>query len=185
NEQIRKSARPNFKALGKRLGPLMKAANAAIRGLGPEAIARYEAEGRLALPLDGEAVALGPGDLEITSEGIEGWLVRQEGGVTVALDTAISEGLRREGLAREFINRVQNLRKSAGFDVDDRIVVTFQAPDEVAEALAAHAEAIQNETLALALDRAAEGGPPGESVQATDLAGTPVTLGVRRAGGAA
>ncbi|MDX1418749.1 MAG: isoleucine--tRNA ligase [Rubricoccaceae bacterium] len=181
SELIHKSAKPNFKVLGKRLGPLMKAANAAIRDLDAEAITRYEADERLTLQLNGEAVELGPGDLEIASEGIEGWLVRQEGGVTVALDTALDDALRAEGLAREFINRVQTLRKSAAFDVADRIVVTFKAPDAVAAAVEAHASTIMTETLALTLERAAAGGPTGEAVQTVDLAGTPVTIGVRRA----
>jgi isoleucyl-tRNA synthetase len=180
SQLIHKSARPNFKALGRRLGPLMKAANEAIRALDTEAVARYETEGRLDLPLEDQTVVLGEGDLEIVSEGVEGWLVRAEGGVTVALDTTLTEALRQEGLAREFINRVQNIRKAAGFDVADRIVITFEAPGAVAVALAAHAEAVQNETLAVTLDRAEAGGATGEAVQTTDLAGTPVTIGVRR-----
>ncbi|MCH8031049.1 MAG: class I tRNA ligase family protein, partial [Bacteroidetes bacterium] len=177
---IHKSARPNFKALGKKLGPLMKAANAAIRDLDLEAIATYEQEESLTLELDGQSVTLESGDLEIVSEGIEGQLVRQEGGVTVALDTTITDELRAEGLAREFINRVQNLRKSADFDVSDRIVITFDAPDGEAEAVIAHAEAIQTETLATALHRAE---PEGETVQTVDLAGAPITIGVRRING--
>jgi isoleucyl-tRNA synthetase len=189
NQLIHKSARPNFKALGQRLGSLMKPANAAVRALDTEAITRYEAEGRLTLQLNGEAVDLGPGDLEVTSEGIAGWLVRQEaaGGVsvTVALDTTLTDALRAEGLAREFINRVQNVRKSAGFDVADRIVLTFAAPDAEAAAVEAHAATIQNETLAVALERVAAGDVAGEAVQTVDLAGTPVAIGVRRARGAA
>jgi isoleucyl-tRNA synthetase len=177
---IHKSAKPNFKKLGKKLGPLMKAANAAIRDLDLEAIARFEQAGSLTLELDGQSVTLESGDLEIVSEGIEGQLVRQEGGVTVALDTTITDELRAEGLAREFINRVQNIRKSADFDVSDRIVITFDAPDGEAEAVIAHAEAIQAETLATALNRAE---PEGETVQTVDLAGAPITIGVRRING--
>src|SRR5690606_24302557 len=182
---IHKSARPNFKALGQRLGPLMKPANAAIRALDTDAISRYEQEGGLTLQLSGEAVALGPGHLELTSEGVEGWLGRREGGVTVALDTALPAALRAEGLAREFINRGQDLRKTAGVDVADRNVITFEAPDAEAAAIEEHAETIKNETLARALDRAPAGGAVGEAVQTVDLAGVPVAIGVRRAGGAA
>ncbi|MCH7638566.1 MAG: isoleucine--tRNA ligase [Bacteroidetes bacterium] len=177
---IHKSAKPNFKALGKKLGPLMKAANAVIRDLDLEAIATYEQEESLTLELDGQSVTLESGDLEIVSEGIEGQLVRQEGGVTVALDTTITDELRAEGLAREFINRVQNLRKSADFDVSDRIVITFDAPDGEAEAVIAHAETIRTETLATALNRAE---PEGDTVQTVDLAGAPITIGVRRING--
>ncbi|NNF58214.1 MAG: isoleucine--tRNA ligase [Rhodothermaceae bacterium] len=179
---IHKSAKPNFKALGKRLGPLMKAANAAVRALDTDAITRYEDEGRLTLALDGEPVVFETGDLEITSEGIEGQLVRQEGGVTVALDTTLTAVLRAEGLAREFINRVQNLRKAADFDVADRIVITFAAPDDEAAAVVAHADTIRSETLALALNRVLNGtAPSGDLVETVDLVGTPVTIGVRRA----
>ncbi len=177
---IHKSAKPNFKALGKKLGPLMKAANAAIRDLSLDAITAYETDGSLTVDLDGQSVVLEAGDLDIISEGIEGQLVKQEGGVTVALDTTITDELRAEGLAREFINRVQNLRKNADFDVSDRIVITFAAPDEEAEAVIAHAEAIQTETLATELLRAE---PEGESVQTVDVAGTPITIGVRRING--
>ena len=145
-----------------------------------EDITSYEREGALTIDLDGQSVALESGDLEIVSEGIEGQLVKQEGGVTVALDTTITDDLRAEGLAREFINRVQNLRKSADFDVSDRIVITFSAPDGEAEAVIAHSETIQSETLATTLDRAE---PEGETVQTVDVAGAPITIGVRRING--
>ncbi len=183
SDVIRKSAKPNFKALGKRLGPLMKAANAAVRALGTEAITRYETDGRITLDLDGTPTTFEAGDLEITSEGIEGQLVRQEGGVTVALDTTLTDALRAEGLAREFINRVQNLRKAADFDVADRIVLTFAAPDSAEAALLGHAEAIRTETLAVTLE--ATPAPAGETVQTVDLAGTPVVIALRRANGTA
>jgi isoleucyl-tRNA synthetase len=107
--------------------------------------------------------------------------VRAEGGVTVALDTTLTDALRAEGLAREFINRVQNLRKTAGFEVEDRIVVTFAAPEGVAAALDPHAATIRTETLALSLERVASDAVTGETVQTVDLAGTPVTIGVARA----
>ncbi|MDX1438741.1 MAG: class I tRNA ligase family protein, partial [Rubricoccaceae bacterium] len=175
---IHKSAKPNFKALGKKLGPLMKAANAAIRELDLDAITNYEQQGGLTLELNGQSVELEAGDLEIISEGIEGQLVKQEGGVTVALDTTISDDLRAEGLAREFINRVQNLRKSADFDVSDRIVITFAAPDAEADAVIHHADVIRTETLALELDRS--NSPEGEMVQTVDLGGAPVTIGLSR-----
>lgn len=183
---IARSAKPNFKALGRRLGKQMKAAGEAIRALGPEAIARYEAEGALELALpDGAAVTLGAGDLEITSEGVGGQPVRQETGggftVTVALETALDDALRAEGLAREVVNRVQNLRKSAGYHVADRITLAYAAGDEAAEALVAHAEYIRTETLALALERS--DAPPSGDAQATlTLGGAEIALAVRAAG---
>ncbi|MEM1041323.1 MAG: isoleucine--tRNA ligase [Bacteroidota bacterium] len=182
---VAKSARPNFKALGRRLGPLMKAANAAIRALGADAISRYETEGSLTLDLEGpsgtrEAVAFRPGDIDIASEGIEGHLVGQEGPVTVALDTTITDALRDEGVMREFVNRVQNLRKTAAFAVADRIFVTFRAPDALADAIRAHADTIRNETLAERLS--ASDVPSGDAVETFEIGGEPVEIGVRRVG---
>jgi isoleucyl-tRNA synthetase len=168
---VEKSAKPNFKALGRRLGPKMKAANAAIRALDTDAITAYEKEGELTLALDGEDVTFGPGDIEVTSEGIEGHLVGQVGSVTVALDTTLTEDLRKEGLAREFVNRVQNLRKAAGFEVSDRIIVTFGASPALGEAIRTHEAVIRSETLAEALDATAA--PEGDAVRAFEI-------GVRR-----
>ena len=180
---VTKSAKPNFKALGRKLGPLMKAANAAIRALSDDDIARFEAEGALALELDGQAVMLGDGDLEIVSEGVAGRPVQQEtvgdAVVTVSLDLELTDALRAEGVAREMVNRVQNLRKEAGFDVTDRIHLTYAAPDAVADAVAEHHDAIAGETLALTIERAEA--PSGDATADTDLAGEPVALAVRRA----
>ncbi len=190
-----RTARPNFRALGKRLGPRMKAAQAAIAALDADALDRYAAGEDLTLDLPteagqiaGEPFVLGAGDLEITTAGLGGQLVAQaevDGGpgagptrFTVALDPTITDALRAEGLAREFVNRVQNLRKTAGYDVADRIVLTFNAPDATAAALGVHAEAIRNETLALTFGRAAA--PAGDVVQAVELDGHDVTIGVRR-----
>ncbi len=175
---VAKSAKPNFKTLGRRLGPKMKAANAAVRALGTEAITRFEQEGTLTLELDGDPVTFGPEDLEVVSEGIEGHLVGQEGAVTVALDTAITETLRSEGLAREFVNRVQNLRKAAGFAVSDRIRVTFSASGAVADAVRTHADTIRNETLAETLRLAED--PSGEAVESFEIADEAVEIGIQR-----
>ena len=134
---VTKTAKPNFKALGRRLGKQMKAANAAIRDLTPEQVDAYERDGSVELPIDGGTVTLEAGDLDVVSEGVEGRPVRQESAsmpdgsvqtVTVALDTTLTDALRAEGVAREFVNRVQNLRKEAGFDVSDRIAIAFSAP---------------------------------------------------------
>lgn len=175
---VARTARPNFKALGRRLGPLMKAAKTAIEALTPEQIAAFETEGQVTLALDGQDVTFGPGDLELVSAGVEGRLVAQEDGVTVSLDTELTDVLRREGLAREFVNRVQNLRKQAGFDVSDRIAVTFSGSDRLAEALAEHAETVRVDVLAVSLDPA--GAPEGDAVEAFDLHGEPVRIGLRR-----
>ena len=121
-------------ALGRKLGKQMKEANAAIRLLDSASVARYEAEGRLELLMPSGSVVLEAGDLDVVSEGVAGRVVRQESlvaadgstqTVTVALDTTLDESLRAEGFVREFVNRVQALRKEAGFEVSDRIAVEF------------------------------------------------------------
>jgi len=184
---VSKSAKPNFKALGRKLGPRMKAASAAIRDLDGAAIAQYETTGILQLDLPDGPLELVTGDLEITSEGVEGRLVRQETTesadgttrtVTAALDTQLDDALRAEGLAREFVNRVQNLRKEAGFGVSDRIELAFSAPDAVASALAAHAETIRAETLASSFDHTDH--PEGEATTDVTLGDATVTVAVRR-----
>ncbi|GIV59081.1 MAG: isoleucine--tRNA ligase [Rhodothermaceae bacterium] len=175
---VRRSAKPNFKVLGRRLGKLMKPVNEAVRALSDDAIERYLTDGRLTLHVDGQEVALGPGDLEVVSEGIEGWLVGQEGGVTVALDTTITDELRAEGLARETVNRIQNLRKQANFEVTDRIAVRFRATPRLREAVRRHAEWIRNETLALELEEATH--PEGDLVERFEIDAEEVTVGVRR-----
>ena len=175
---VAKSAKPNFKTLGRRLGPKMKAANAAIRALDTDAVARFEREGGLTLEIDGDDVSLGPEDLEVVSEGIAGHLVGQEGNVTVALDTAITDELRKEGMAREFVNRVQSLRKAAAFAVSDRIGVTFRASDVVADAIRAYADTIRNEILAETLG--ADEAPSGEAVESFEIGNEPVEIGIRR-----
>ena len=179
SEVVKRSAKPNFKRLGRRLGKRMKAANAAIRALGSDAIDRYLQEGELTLSLDGEDVRLEEGDLEVTSEGVPGWNVGQEGGVTVALDTQLTDALLLEGLAREIINRVQRLRKDADFDVVDRIRLQYRATGRAAEAARRHAGWIRNETLALELETAHE--PAGELVETYEIGSETLTVGVRRA----
>lgn len=194
SEVVRRSAKPNFQRLGSRLGPLMQPTNQAVRALGDDAIERYQQEGRLALEVDGETVELGPDDLVIQSEGIEGWLVGSEGGVTVALDTEVTPALRAEGLAREAVSRIQNLRKEAGLAVTDRIEVRYDGSDAAAAALSEHAAYVRNETLAVRLqrapdaidgnaaDEAPENGEYAPAASGTyDLNGERLALRVRRA----
>ena len=175
---VKRTARPNFKRLGKRLGKLMKGVNQAVRAFDTDTVDRYLREGSVTIDLDGEAVVLGPEDLDVVSEGIEGWLVGQEGAVTIALDTTLTEVLLAEGLARESINRLQNLRKKADFDVTDRIEVQYQATARLSSAIADHAVWIRNETLALELEEAEQ--PAGEVVETFLIGEDALTVGVRR-----
>lgn len=120
---IKKKIKPNFKALGAKLGAKMKAAAAVINNLDQHQIAELEKEGSLVLDVDGMPVNLQVTDVEILAEDIPGWSVASKGSLTVALDITITEPLKQEGDAREFVNRIQNIRKDSGFDLTDRIFV--------------------------------------------------------------
>ncbi|MFO8098561.1 MAG: DUF5915 domain-containing protein, partial [Salinibacter sp.] len=178
SDVVSRSAKPDFSRLGPRLGDLVKDVNEQVRNLDDDRINDYVETGSLTLAVDGEEVELGPDDLIIQSEGIEGWLVEQEGDVTVALDTEITPELRTEGLAREAVKRIQNLRKDADFAVTDRIEITYDGTDRIAEAVAAHADWIRNETLALELQPS--NAPSGDAVDTFDIRDERLTLGVRR-----
>ena len=178
SDVVHRSAKPNFSRLGPRLGPLMKPVNQQVRQLRDDAINDFLETGSLTLEVDGETVELGEDDLEIQSEGIEGWLVEQQNGLTVALDTQVTEELRIEGLARECIKRIQNLRKDAGFDVTDRIAVTYHGSDDIRAAMDHYSERVRNETLALELQRSDQ--PAGETVETFSIGSEHLTLGVRR-----
>ncbi len=175
---VKRTAKPNFKRLGSRLGKLMKSVNQAVRALSEEDIGRYAREGTIALQADGHLVELGPEDLEITSEGIAGWLVDQEDDVTVALDTTITDELLTEGLAREVVNRVQTMRRTADFDVTDRIIVEYRATGKLVSALEEYGSWIRNETLALELEQADQ--PEGELVESFDVGEEKLEVAVRR-----
>ena len=178
SEVVKRSAKPNFKRLGKKLGPLMKAANPIIRNLDEAQINAYEKDGYLDLELEGQQVRFEQDELEIQSEGIEGWLVDQVDGVTVALDPAISDELLTEGLARESVNRIQNLRKAANFDVTDRIKIQYNASERLAHAIADQTMWIRNETLAISLQESQT--PTGDVVKTFEIGDEQLTVGVIR-----
>ncbi|RYY95503.1 MAG: isoleucine--tRNA ligase [Chitinophagaceae bacterium] len=146
---IKKKIKPNFVALGKKLGPKMKAVSTALGALDQHAIALFEKEGRYPLHLeDGGVVELLLSEVEITSEDIPGWSVASKGALTVALDVNLTEELEQEGMAREFVNRIQKIRKDSGFEVTDRIEVTAGATGGLATALANYNNYICAEILA-------------------------------------
>jgi len=171
SDVVERSAVPNFERLGPRLGSLMQPTNEAVRALTDDDIERYQQSGRLTLEVDGETVELGPDDLEIRSKGIEGWQVGSEGGVTVALDTAVTTDLRAEGLAREAVSRIQHLRRVAALDVTDRVEVGYEGTDATTDALAGHAAYVRNETLALRLQNTLESGARAAADEAAQQAG--------------
>ncbi len=151
---VEKTAKPNFPVLGKKMGSKMKKLVPAIKNLSADEIREFEKEGVIHLNIgDHEPVRLTDDDLEIIRSGLHGWLVETESGLTVAVDTELSPELRDEGLAREFINRVQNMRKEADFDVTDRIEVAFEGDNELLEAVDNQKDYISSEILAVAIER--------------------------------
>lgn len=145
---VKKKIKPNFKELGKRAGQKIKAVQNAIAAFGQDEISAIEREQKFMLNLDGENFELLLSDVEIQTEDIPGWLVVSDAGLTVALDVTITDDLRKEGNAREFINKVQNLRKDKDFQVLDRIKVSVVKNPTFEEALAQFKDYISNEILA-------------------------------------
>ena len=147
---IVKRVKPDFKALGPKFGKRMKAVAAAVNALDAEGIATLEREGCVAVdPDDGQGEALVEvAEVAILTDDIPGWLVSSVGGVTVALDISLDDALKGEGLARELVNRVQNLRKDAGLEVTDRIALTVDAAPEVEAVMKDNLDYIAHETLA-------------------------------------
>jgi isoleucyl-tRNA synthetase len=136
NTFISKKIKPNFVALGKKLGPKMKAVSAALATFSQADIARLEKEGQYTLQLEDGPVTLLLTDTDITSEDIPGWTVASKGKLTVALDITVTPELAAEGIAREFVNRIQKIRKDSGFELTDRIFVQVMAPASLTDALA-------------------------------------------------
>lgn len=148
---IVKKVKPDFKQLGKKLGPKMKVLQAALGNFTQEDIVRLEAEGYHHFTLEGETVRIEKSELEITSEDIPGWLVANEGELTVALDITITDDLLNEGHARELVNRIQRLRKDKDFNVTDRIKVTIESNPALEGALNDYKDYICSEILAVEL----------------------------------
>src|SRR5690606_6454362 len=132
-----KNIKPNFALLGKRFGPKMKQVSAAVSQWGQDEIAVIERDGKFDLDLGGEQVSLSLEDVLITSQDIPGWSVASDRGVTVALDVTLTTELKQEGIARDFVNRIQNLRKDMGLEVQDKINIEVKSfTEEVNVALA-------------------------------------------------
>jgi isoleucyl-tRNA synthetase len=143
-----KRVKPDFKKLGPRYGKLMKQISEALSGLSQEQITTLEKEGKLVLTLQGEEVSIEPADVEVISEDIPGWQVANLGNLTVALDITLTPQLWEEGISRELINRIQNLRKEKGFEVTDKINVTMQGHKEINLAIQKNLPYICSEILA-------------------------------------
>jgi isoleucyl-tRNA synthetase len=178
---VRKKAKANFKSIGPKFGKAVQAVAGRIREITAAEIASLEQTGRVTVMASSGEVTLGREDIEIVREDIEGWLVESDGSMTVALDTALTESLIAEGNAREFVNRVQNMRKDAGFEVTDRIALSFQASPAMRTALLSMKSYIMAETLALEF---VESLRKGEYQTSVEVNGEPIEVAVARMAGA-
>lgn len=145
---VNKSAKANFKTIGPKYGKIVKALANSIKELNKDEIKQLEVSGSLNLTVEGEALTISLEDVEILSHEIEGWIVESEEGITVAIDTELTDDLIAEGYAREFVNRIQNMRKDAGFDVIDRIKVYYLANEKMICYIIKFSDYISNEVLA-------------------------------------
>ena len=175
---ITKRIKPNFKTLGPKYGKYMKQIAALVATFTQEQIAAVESDAETILNIDGEALATTAADFEITSEDMPGWLVASEGKLTVALDITITDELRREGVARELVNRIQNIRKDSGFEVTDKIRVEIEATEQTVAAVESFAGYIAQQTLAVEVKTSEV--PAGEKVIDSDLDEAPLKIAVTR-----
>lgn len=152
---ITKKIKPNFKTLGKKYGKQMKEISAAFAEFTQQQILDIESSAEYKLALAGGEVILAPEDYEINSEDMPGWLVAVDGKLTIALDITVSDDLRREGVARELVNRIQNLRKDCKFEVTDKITIEVQSTPEIEDALGMFADYICNQTLGVKITTSA------------------------------
>jgi isoleucyl-tRNA synthetase len=165
---IKKKIKPNFVALGKKLGPKMKAVSTALAGFGQEQIAQLEKDGSYPLLIDNEHLILHIQEVDISSEDIPGWIVANKDLLTVALDVTITKELLSEGNAREFVNRIQKIRKDSGFELTDRIVVKVTEAEQLNESLAQFNDYICAEILADGLEVVSDL-PNGTQIEVNDL----------------
>jgi isoleucyl-tRNA synthetase len=175
---VRKTANPNFKAIGPKFGKSVNAVAKRIREMSSAEVNELEKTGSFSTQVNGNGVSITLEDLTITAQSIEGWLVDSEGELTVALDTTLTPELVNEGLAREFVNRVQNMRKDSGLAVTDRIRIRFEAPARVQEAVSRMSDYVKSETLA---DDVAIGRNGAEHWTEWEIEGDPCGIGISKA----
>ena len=174
-----KSVKPNFKRLGQQYGAKLKAVGARIQQMTQDEINELDKTGQLHIEVDGQAIRLSSDDVEMRFVDVFGWLVASDGPLTVALDVTLTDELRQEGVARELVNRLQNLRKDSGLEVQDKIRVTLGEQPELQAAVQSFGSYIREEVQALALDFAPE--ISGGSVLEFDEFSVPVLLNVATA----
>jgi isoleucyl-tRNA synthetase len=147
-----KKVKPDFKKLGPRYGKDMKQLTVFFQSMTMQEIAQFEASGSFTFDIEGQERVIELSDVEIISEDIPGWLVANEGRMTIALDITVTDELKKEGLARELVNRIQNLRKSSGFEITDKICLTISSSKEMNESIQEHKKYISNQVLANSID---------------------------------
>ena len=165
---ITKKIKPNFRSLGKKYGARMKEIAKAFAGLDQAAISAIQQAGNYTLALEGGDVELEPQDYEIISEDMPGWLVASSGSLTVALDIELTDALKAEGVARELVNRIQNIRKDSGFELTDKVKVAIyasgQALEQITSSLADFGEYLKSQTLALSVETGESAAAPADAV---------------------
>ena len=145
---LEKKVKCNFRVMGKKFGKLMKAVNAAVTALSQDDINRLDAEGKIALTVDGQPIEVERTDVDIISEDMPGWTVANEGSITVALDLEITPELKNEGLAREIVKRIQTFRKESGFEITDRINIVIEKVPQLEAAVTTFKDYIASQVLA-------------------------------------
>ena len=176
---ITKRIKPNFKTLGAKCGKYMKQVAALVASFTQEQIAAVENNSETILKVEDTEFVTTAADFEITSEDMPGWLVASEGKLTVALDITITDELRREGVARELVNRIQNIRKESGFEVTDKIRVEIESTELTTPAIESFAEYIAQQTLALEVKASAA--PAGDKVVDSDIDESPLKIAITKA----
>ncbi|MBQ1851507.1 MAG: isoleucine--tRNA ligase [Paludibacteraceae bacterium] len=172
-----KRIKPDFKKLGPKCGKAMKSVAATLQALPQEEIRKFEENGVYTLCIDGNNIEVSTADVEIFSEDIPGWLVANDGNLTIALDITVTEELRQEGLARELVNRIQNMRKQSGLNITDKINITVCADAEYCRAIEAFAEYIKQQVLGLSITTA----DTLEGAQEWDVDGKKISVKIEKA----
>ncbi len=174
---VKKSAKANFKSIGPKFGKSVQQVAQRIKQLNPGEIGQLESSGTLELPVNGSTFTIGKNDVEIGREDIPGWLVESDGSLTVALDTALTDELVAEGFAREFVNRIQNMRKEAGFQITDRIAIFYRGSNMLHSTVQLMSAYIKSETLAVELSDAFS---PGEYSEKLEVNTEEAEVGIER-----
>ncbi len=172
-----KRIKPDFKKLGPKCGKAMKSVAATLQALPQEEIRKFEENGVYTLCIDGNNIEVSTADVEIFSEDIPGWLVANDGNLTIALDITVTEELRQEGLARELVNRIQNMRKQSGLNITDKINITVCADAEYCRAIETFAEYIKQQVLGLSITTA----DTLEGAQEWDVDGKKISVKIEKA----